>query len=419
MNLNIRNKLIIFAALLIFIPLSLSGISILFLVRSSIDSNARKSIEKDARLAEKIFNSRRQVIKEISQNLAQAIAAENLLESAQTPANPSSPSGDAAATAQQSQVRGLKRLQELLERRAADVDFIVVTDISGRVLLRSNGAPTPGETMKDNPLVLDTLNKLESRQPEAVAAATQASPVKEDAEVLKRLGLDQQAKMRTSDGQELSTGLAVEGVAPITAGESRLGLVVAGLLVNNAREDRSVPSEIKRALYPELQDKAATSILLDQVIVSTTFPNEGQAARGLQLKRKLPSDKPEAYTDLVGNTEYRTAYMPLKSVDSKIVGYVGVAIQESYFSEIVNTVLYLIIGIVLFFLAVAVGAAAVISQRLTQPIIQLTEAADRISLGELDVAITTSTGDEIGKLAESLERMRTSLKQAIERLRRR
>ena len=70
-------------------------------------------------------------------------------------------------------------------------------------------------------------------------------------------------------------------------------------------------------------------------------------------------------------------------------------------------------------LVVAIAGAVVAAQRLTRPIEELTEAANRISLGELDVPIVVSTGDEIGTLGESLDRMRISLKQAIERLRKR
>ena len=51
--------------------------------------------------------------------------------------------------------------------------------------------------------------------------------------------------------------------------------------------------------------------------------------------------------------------------------------------------------------------------------VELTEAANRISLGELDAPIAVQAEDEIGTLAESLDRMRISLKQAIERLRKR
>ena len=46
----------------------------------------------------------------------------------------------------------------------------------------------------------------------------------------------------------------------------------------------------------------------------------------------------------------------------------------------------------------------------------LSEGADRISMGELDMAMEVHSRDEIGELADSMERMRVSLKAALERL---
>lgn len=57
------------------------------------------------------------------------------------------------------------------------------------------------------------------------------------------------------------------------------------------------------------------------------------------------------------------------------------------------------------------------ARAITQPIAYLTQMADRISLGELDIAIGINRKDEIGELAEAFERMRASMQIAIERLR--
>lgn len=72
------------------------------------------------------------------------------------------------------------------------------------------------------------------------------------------------------------------------------------------------------------------------------------------------------------------------------------------------------IGIVL-----ALGLAVFISATITRPMTHLAEVADRMSLGELDVDIDVSGDNEIGQLAESLRRMQSSLRSAIERLRQR
>ncbi len=56
---------------------------------------------------------------------------------------------------------------------------------------------------------------------------------------------------------------------------------------------------------------------------------------------------------------------------------------------------------------------------ISKPIRELAGAAQRISLGELDLPIRIKGGGEIQELASSLDRMRCSIKSAIERLRRR
>ncbi len=62
-------------------------------------------------------------------------------------------------------------------------------------------------------------------------------------------------------------------------------------------------------------------------------------------------------------------------------------------------------------------AAYFIARGITTPLMQLTEVADRISLGELNAKIRINRRDEIGELAEALRRMQVSLQTAIERLR--
>lgn len=56
-------------------------------------------------------------------------------------------------------------------------------------------------------------------------------------------------------------------------------------------------------------------------------------------------------------------------------------------------------------------------QRLVRPILSLTEAVNRISLGKLDAPIPQQDGDELSDLAESVERLRVSLVLALRRLR--
>ena len=58
------------------------------------------------------------------------------------------------------------------------------------------------------------------------------------------------------------------------------------------------------------------------------------------------------------------------------------------------------------------------SKAIVKPIRKLTEAANRISVGELSVEIEKVSQDEIGDLADAITRMQDSIRLSIERLRR-
>jgi len=55
-----------------------------------------------------------------------------------------------------------------------------------------------------------------------------------------------------------------------------------------------------------------------------------------------------------------------------------------------------------------------LSKTVIDPIIQLTEAADNISMGKLEEKIEIKSGDEIQSLAKALDRMRVSMKKMLE-----
>ena len=58
------------------------------------------------------------------------------------------------------------------------------------------------------------------------------------------------------------------------------------------------------------------------------------------------------------------------------------------------------------------------ARAIVTPIMRLTEVAERMSLGDLNMQINIPSKDEIGLLAQAIKRMQTSLRLAMERLRR-
>ena len=100
-------------------------------------------------------------------------------------------------------------------------------------------------------------------------------------------------------------------------------------------------------------------------------------------------------------------------------GWVLALVQEERemfeaLSIILNFALALLVATVLL----AAACAWFSARALATPIMKLTDAAERMSLGDLNVKIDVQTRDEIGLLAQALARMQTSLRMAMERLRR-
>jgi methyl-accepting chemotaxis protein len=75
-----------------------------------------------------------------------------------------------------------------------------------------------------------------------------------------------------------------------------------------------------------------------------------------------------------------------------------------------------LLSVLILSLAVAVLIWMVVAKKITQPIIMLTDAAERMSMGDLSMKIDTLSKDEIGTLAKAIKRMQNSLKMAMDRM---
>jgi HAMP domain-containing protein len=124
---------------------------------------------------------------------------------------------------------------------------------------------------------------------------------------------------------------------------------------------------------------------------------------------------PVKETDLiVAATTYIDEFSrPARAIEGKMR-----QIERSYLEEYKDKIkiFYLVILCVILVLLVRIYFYA---RSVIQPIRYLSEVADKISMGELDTPIQIKQKGEVGALAESIERMQTSVKAAIVRLQKR
>jgi HAMP domain-containing protein len=113
-----------------------------------------------------------------------------------------------------------------------------------------------------------------------------------------------------------------------------------------------------------------------------------------------------------------TTYIDEFSKPSKALEIKMKDIQRRYLEEYENKIriFYLVIFCVLLILMVRIFFYA---RSVIKPILQLAEVADKISMGELDTPVQVKAKGEVAILAESIERMQTSVKAAVERLQKR
>jgi predicted Zn finger-like uncharacterized protein len=140
---------------------------------------------------------------------------------------------------------------------------------------------------------------------------------------------------------------------------------------------------------------------------------ESRGYYGWQDKDGTVRDKFMVCTPVKG-TPYiiaATTYMdeftgPVREVETEINRLYGGALKR-------------IMAIALAAFLVVAGLVFVYGQKLSGKIKSLTEAADRISVGDLDAQIQIRSDDEIGGLAEAIGRMQESIRLSLERLRKR
>ncbi|GAA0511948.1 HAMP domain-containing protein [Deinococcus depolymerans] len=105
--------------------------------------------------------------------------------------------------------------------------------------------------------------------------------------------------------------------------------------------------------------------------------------------------------------------------DADVLYTVAVGVENSAQESALRRTLALVLLVSLLALGIATYLALRAARLVVRPIEDLVRVADAISMGDLSRPVKAERNDEIGDLAQALERMRLSLDSAMERLRRR
>ena len=259
--------------------------------------------------------------------------------------------------------------------------------------------------------------------------------------------------MRVTIGVRLGTGFLVmlllvasAGVASIIAFGRLADLVTT--LAQESDEVRSITdirvgvaeadAALERAMATGLEDDVAIArsrqaelqgMVAVYVQVKRTGGSEDELLERLELAQQYFAQTFDSYLDAAALTadlgpqafsqRQELAVDPYLSILNEVEGEaterMGAALDATQGAQ--SSLLLMMVAFTLIAALIGVGMAVGITRSVTVPVRQLVQAADQISTGDLDAAMEVGSRDEIGELADSMERMRVSLKAAMDRLR--
>ena len=251
----------------------------------------------------------------------------------------------------------------------------------------------------------------------ALLAVSAAGPGGRDtlavADALNLVGTEvvQAALARDEPGQSVDTlgpgKIAAIGAAPVFNPENsqKIGVLVSGRLID------------REYLQEQRSEGEVYLITRSEVLASTTNTTKGiiPSDRG-NIETLFEHGRRISVLSEVGGDDRFNSYVPLARGDEVIAALVFSAPSGVIGLEQQNLAGPLFF-IALWASAMGVGLSLLFGARITQPIRDLTEAADRVREGDLTARVSPKTYDEVGVLGETFDQMTASLAQLTRDLR--
>ena len=422
MRLSVKLAAVCAAAALL--PILLAWIVVLYTISSDSRERALERLRSDARVAASIYQKRLVEMRLASERLAEEIAGRAVVST---------------ASADRDSGAALARLQDLLPRAQYDLslDFVIVTDPQGRVIARHNNRPGPGETLTGpdykNPVAERALS--DGAQ---LRATPVVSTVLEPPKQVARLDLSMLAEVARADGSALDQALVLEAGAPVLAQGRLIGMVLLGQMLNTYYSARPAASplqtpiiaEVRQTLYGNDDRLSGAVISLGDTIVASSVPGDENSSDPALKGAKRDTGRTEEII-LDGERGYAVAWQPIKSLDESQVGAIGAVLPEGRLEGPSKLLRAIFVSAAVLALLAGGGGGFMLGRELAERVNDLTQAAGRMSVGELSTPIKDPSAqavsrirsllahDEITRLADRLDQMRESFRQAIERMRKR
>ena len=198
---------------------------------------------------------------------------------------------------------------------------------------------------------------------------------------------------------------------PIKSNDQIVGIMAAAMTVD----------DISKNIGSWKKGKTGYAFLVDEKGYVISHPNRQYVAtrKNLNSHPLIANYRKKGWTTITTRFEMPNHESALGHVRSNNYGWILALQQEDteVFAALHRVQKFALTLLVCTILLVSV-IAWFSARAIVTPVMKLTDAAERMSLGELNVKIDIKSRDEIGLLAQAIGRMQTSLRLAMNRLRR-
>ena len=298
------------------------------------------------------------------------------------------------------------------------LQFLAFVEAKSRSVVRASQA-AGGQTDAGSPPVPDFINSAMSGK---VTAGTELlgleALIREDPALADRARIavlpDQARQAAASD---IGEAMVLIAAAPVNTSSGSRGVLYGGILLN--RNDDMI-TEINDSVFGIREYANGTagivSIFLKDVRVATNILGaSGQRELGTRIAADIRSavllqGKPYYGGAHLAGSWHLTACRPIRDHGNRIVGILGLAIPEKPFLAVRTSMMLTFLLVAGTGVLVVLGITYFITRSMILPLEEIVRASNRIAAGDLDQAVSITSRDEIGILANSFNKMQASIK---------
>ena len=210
-----------------------------------------------------------------------------------------------------------------------------------------------------------------------------------------------------------SAALGLFAVRAVNIGEKPLFVVGGRRLDQQYIASLDLPAGMRALLYENLEPGFSAKLLIDP----THSAREPQRLQSLIEKAEHSGASRELIRWSLdrADSEFVSAF-PLKGEDDRPLGVLLVGNSQRPYVELEERIRYVALSVGGSAIVIAIILSMWIAGRVTRPVEQLASAAQEVASGNWNTQVQIPSGDELGQLAESFNRMTRQLIQQREHL---